>query len=92
MKKSLYGTKQAAHNWNRVLNDVIQGLDFTTCRDDTGLYYRASDQGIIIVHVDDLLVALASSHAMQEWIDIMNLYFTMEDRGTPRRLLGMDIS
>ena len=92
LKKSLYGTKQAAHNWNRVLDDVLTGLGFIKCPDDPGLYYRASDQGLIIVHVDDLLVALASSRAMQEWIDAMNQHFTMEDRGTPKRLLGMDIS
>ena len=88
----MYGTKQAAHNWNRVLDDVLQGLGFIKCPDDPGLYYRASDQGIIIVHVDDLLVALASSRAMKEWIDAMNQHFTMEDKGTPKRLLGMDIS
>ena len=92
LKKSLYGTKQAAHNCNRVLDDVLTGLGFIKCPDDPGLYYRASDQGIIIVHVDDLLVALVDSKAMQEWIDAMNQNFTMEDRGTPQRLLGMDIS
>ena len=48
LKKSWYETKQAAHNWNRVLDDVLIGLGFIKCPDDPRLYYRAPDQGVII--------------------------------------------
>ena len=30
--KSLYGTKQAAHNWSRVIDDILKGLGFTQSR------------------------------------------------------------
>jgi len=43
LRKSLYGTKQAAHNWNKVLDDILKGLGFSQCFDDSGLYYRISD-------------------------------------------------
>jgi len=53
--KSLYGTKQAAHNWNRVIDSILKGLGFEQSKDDSGLYLRALDSSIITIHVDDLL-------------------------------------
>lgn len=61
LKKSLYGTKQAAHNWNKVIDDILKGLGFIQCKDDLGLYYRVSDGELIVIHVDDLLCGFSTS-------------------------------
>jgi len=89
--KSLYGTKQAAHNWNKVINDILKGLGFKRCSDDPGLYYREKDRGMIIIHLDDLLCAFNSIEAMEEWITAMRKHFTLEDHSTPSRFLGTNL-
>ena len=91
LKKGLYGTKQAAHNWNKKLHEVLTSLGFFRCPDDPGLYYRPSDRGMIVVHVDDLLASFRNREIMTIWEEQMNKHFTLEDRGTPKRLLGMDL-
>jgi len=55
--KLLDGTKQAAHNWNQVIDDIPKGLGFSQSRNDPGLYFRTEGGSIIIIHVDDLLCA-----------------------------------
>jgi len=57
LEKSLYGTKQAEHNWNQVIDDILRGLGFSQSPDDPGLYFRIQDGSIITIHVDDLLCA-----------------------------------
>jgi len=63
--KSLYGTKQAAHNWNRVIDDILVGLGFIRSPDDPGLYFHIQDGSIITIHVDDLLCAF-QTHKIRE--------------------------
>jgi len=43
LRKSLYGTKQAAHNSNQFIDDLLKGLGFQQCKDDAGLYFRIAD-------------------------------------------------
>ena len=78
LKKSLYGTKQAAHNWNKVLDDILKGLGFTQYFDDPGLYYRLQNGAIIVVHADDLLCAFRNSAAEKEWVLAMSKHLTLE--------------
>jgi len=47
LRKSLYGTKQAAHNSNRFIDDLLKGLGFQQCKDDAGLYFRIADGSIM---------------------------------------------
>ena len=59
-----YGTKQAAHNSN---HDLLKGLGFQQCKDDTGLYFRIANGSIIWIYIDDLLCAFHSRSAMIIW-------------------------
>jgi len=92
LRKSLYGTKQAAYNWNKVLNNIFKGLGFSQCFDNPGLYYRISDRSIIVVHVDDLLCAFPDLRTEKEWEAGMSKHLTLEKRRQPQRFLGMDWS
>ena len=91
LKKSLYGTKQAARNWNKFIDDILRGLGFAKCPDDPGFYFRKIDGSLIVLHVDDLLCAFPDTTAMAEWREALAQHLTVEDKGTPERFLGMDM-
>jgi hypothetical protein len=38
--KSIYGLKQAGHNWNKMINKIILEMDFKRSTSDPCLYYR----------------------------------------------------
>jgi len=89
--KSLYGTKQAARNWNLVIDDILRGLEFQQCKDDPGLYFREQDGSIITIHVDDLLCAFQTDAIQYAWEQEIKKHFTLEEKGLPKRFLGMDV-
>ena len=72
-----------------MLFDLLLGMLFTQCPDEPGLYLR--NRGIIVVHVDDILVGLKSKVAMNVLFDTQREYVTMERKGRPHVLLGMKI-
>ena len=90
--KSLYGTKQAAHNWNRVIDDILVGLGFIQSPDDPGLYFHIQDGSIITIHVDDLLCAFRTHKIREAWEAELKKHLTVEEKGLPSRFLGMDIT
>ena len=55
------------------------------------LYYRHSDQSIIVVHVDDLLCSFQSQQIEQHWLKEMGKHVTLEERDRLARVLGMDV-
>jgi len=91
LEKSLYGTKQVAHNWNRVTDDNLIGLGLSRSPDDPGLYFRIQDGSIITIHVDDLLCAFRT-HKIQVWEAELRKHPTVEEKELPNRFLGMDVA
>jgi len=91
LRKSLYGTKQAAHNWNQVIDNILRGLGFEQCKNNPELYFRIIDGSLITIYVDDLLCAFRSHKIRTAWELAINQYFTLEEKGLPKRFLGMDI-
>ena len=79
-----------AHNWNKVLDDILKGLRFSPCLDDLGLYYRIQDGSVIVVHVDNLLCGFANKDAKEQEENAMSQYLTLEKRGLLKRFLCMD--
>ena len=58
--KSLYGLKQAAHLWNRLLSKTLRATGYQQLLADTSRFVKSDQQGtatVIGVHVDDLLIA-----------------------------------
>jgi hypothetical protein len=97
LNKSLYGTRQASHNWNGVLNDFILSVGFTRCTTDTCIYVKQSRTGqlmIIGVFVDDMPIAYHKQDE-QEWTEIKHAFMTrfrMKDMGECKLILGMRIT
>jgi hypothetical protein len=65
----LYGSKQAAHLWYKLLNDFLLEIGFTASLMDPCFYRRIAANGeieaLIILHVDDMRIA-ASDHVTTE--------------------------
>jgi hypothetical protein len=94
--KSIYGIKQAPHEWNAEINNFIVSLGFTRCIMDNCLYVRQSQNNhpiILGLFVDDILISYHhSDHA--EWINYKSKLFhkyVMTDNGHAEWVLGMQI-
>jgi transposase InsO family protein len=95
LHKALYGLKQAPRQWNIKLHEFLTSLGFTRMESDHSLYVRGEnaesvDYGIIVVYVDDLLIAGSESVVMQVKAKLESR-FTMTDLGSVQWLLGIEI-
>ncbi|ETW78849.1 hypothetical protein HETIRDRAFT_222124, partial [Heterobasidion irregulare TC 32-1] len=77
-----------------MLNAELLKLGFTRCRSDSCVYLRVSNKGrtIIVIHVDDMILAASTKRAMTELKeDFRGLPFETTELGEPRTLLGMTV-
>jgi hypothetical protein len=77
LKKSLYGTKQAPHNWNKELDKTLATAGLIRCSADTCIYVKRSGTGqmmLLGVFVDDLIPLYAASDE-REWTSIQAILF-----------------
>ena len=58
LNKALYGLKQAPRSWYERIDGFLMNLGFTKSTDDTNLYYKVENDGIMILllYVDDLFL------------------------------------
>ena len=97
LNKAIYGTKQAPHNWNGLLNEFIESLGFKRLVSDCCVYVKISRTGhliIIGVFVDDIPVAYELEDE-QEWLEIKSIFmqkFRMKDMDDCTLILGMRIT
>ncbi|KAF2344883.1 Reverse transcriptase RNA-dependent DNA polymerase [Trinorchestia longiramus] len=83
LKKSLYGLKQSGRNWNNLLHQFLVEQNFVQSLSDTCVYVRESDSGkvIIIVRVDDLILASSNAVVLREVKRLLSNKFKMKDLG-----------
>ena len=55
LKHAIYGLKQAALAWWKVLDKSISELGFTCLHSDSGIFVNKDQSIVIIVYVDDVL-------------------------------------
>ena len=95
--KSVYGTRQASHNWNELVNEFLISIGFKRCISDTCVYVRRTKTGRIIViglYVDDLPIGYHKDDEA-EWEEIKTQFmnrFKMKYLGECRLILGMRIT
>ena len=58
LQKALYGTKQAARQWNTKLNEHLKRQDFQKNAADPCVLLRRSstEYSIIVIYVDDVMI------------------------------------
>ena len=97
LKKSLYGTKQAPHNWNKELDQTLVSAGLTRCKADTCIYVKRSKNGkmmLLGVFVDDL-IPLYDKCDEDEWKMIQQILFNkykIKEVSQDGFILGMRIT
>jgi transposase InsO family protein len=92
LKKSLYGLKQSARNWNNCLGGFLKEIGLEQSKIDDCVYYYKDKKGslvYVIVYVDDLIVTGNSNKIIVQIKDRLKKRFVVKDLGQVHQLLGM---
>lgn len=92
LKKSLYGLKQSGRLWNNLLHHFLISQNFIQSMCDNCVYTRHRDntKDIIVVWVDDLIIASSNLQCVNEVKRMLSLKFKMKDLGEISWFLGIE--
>ena len=91
LNKSLYGLKQSGRNWNSMLHNYLIENNFVQSGVDHCLYIKDVDSGLVVVlvWVDDLIIAASNDTLMQVTKMMLKDKFHMKDMGRLSYFLGI---
>eukprot|EP00171_Calliarthron_tuberculosum_P001088 IDg1088t1 len=95
LHKALYGLKQAPQQWYAKINSfLIDELDFQSCPYEPCLYFKhdKDDINVIVLYVDDLLVAGNKTSTIDKIKTVFKSRFKMKDLGHAQEFLGLEIT
>ena len=94
LKKSLYGLKQAPRQWYKKFDNFMTNTGFSRCHGDHCCYFKklGTSYLILLLHVDDMLVAGSSMDEISNLKAQLSKEFAMKDLGAAKRILGMRIA
>ena len=94
LKKSLYGLKQAARQWNKKLHSVLTGLGYKRLDSDRSLYlYVKGELRITVpVYIDDITLSCPDPVLIDRAVEELSKHFKLRDLGPTKFLLGVEIS
>lgn len=93
LNRSLYGLKQASRCWNETFTNFLLNNGYKQSKSDTCLYIKNDGDSfiIIVLFVDDLLIACNCLKLLNNEKDILKKQFCMKDLGDVKHLLGIQI-
>ena len=93
LKKSLYGTKQAARQWNEALDKHMKDQDFKSANADPCIYTRIDqdEYTIVAVYVDDIIVMSQDIQVIEKFKEKLKCEFKIKDLGDMKFCLGIDV-
>ena len=93
LKKSLYGLKQSAYEWNKEINNTLINMGLIKSNNDQCLYFKEMNgniSGSLLLYVDDILI-IGDKHFIYETKqNLMNKY-KCKDIGPAKYILGIEI-
>ena len=94
LKKSIYGLKQASRQWFLKFNEKILSFGFKENVIDECLYLKVSGSKFIILllYVDDILLASNDFGLLYETKVFLSGHFEMKDMGDACYVLGIEIT
>ena len=92
--KTLYGLKQAGHEWNLELDSKLTKRGYSSLDSDPCVYiWRVGkDFAIITVWVDDLLVFATTLELKNKVIEDVRKEWEITDLGEPSKIVGVEIT
>ena len=92
--KSLYGLKQAANLWNRLLSKTLKTIGFTQLLTDTSCFIKMDQDGtavIMAVYVDDLIIAGRNRALVKQVMNDLKGHFQVKELGPIKWVLGISV-
>lgn len=97
LKKSIYGLKQSARCWNKLIDEYLKSEGYVQNKADPCIYVKSIIQenkkilAIITLYVDDTIICCNDIDYLREEKLKISSRFEMEDQGEIHYLLGMSI-
>ncbi|GAA0167487.1 transmembrane signal receptor [Lithospermum erythrorhizon] len=94
LNKSLFGLKQAPRYWYKRFDSFIPSLGYNRLISDPCTYFKMlgkDDYIILLLYVDDMLVAGPNKDRIKELKAQLAKEFEMKDLGPANKILGMQI-
>ncbi|RVW22594.1 hypothetical protein VitviT2T_021333 [Vitis vinifera] len=93
LKKSIYGLKQASRQWYRKFDQMITSFGFKENTVDQCIYLKFSGSKfiILVLYVDDILLASSDVGLLHETKRFLSSKFDMKDLGDASFVLGIQI-
>jgi len=93
LKKSLYGLKQTSRQWYWKFDDIVSSFGFKENIVDQCIYLKVSGSKfiILVLYVDDILLASSCVDLLRETKDFLSNKFEMKDLGEASYVLGIKI-
>lgn len=94
LRKSLYGLKQASRNWFAKFSTALQHYGFIQSSADHSLFTFGDGNNtmVILVYVDDLILARSSSEQCAAFKDYLSQRFRIKDLGPLRFFPGIEVA
>ena len=94
LKKSIYGLKQSALQWNKQLHKSLLEMKFIRCKADPGTYFKIIGEEIIIllIYVDDALFMGSNKQQVLSHKAQFMKRWESRDLGQAKEYLGMRIT
>ena len=93
LKKSIYGLKQASRQWYLKFDEVMKNQGFIKNQVDQCTYLKMSGSNfaILVLYVDDILLASNSLNLLHESKRLLSRNFDMKDLGEASYVIGIEI-
>ncbi|KAD3337122.1 hypothetical protein E3N88_32642 [Mikania micrantha] len=93
LKKSIYGLKQASRQWYLKFDEVMKKHGFLKNQVDQCTYLKMSGSNftILVLYVDDILLASNSLDMLHESKRLLSHNFDMKDLGEASYVIGIEI-
>lgn len=93
LQKALYGTKQAARQWNSKLTKHLENQGFKGTSADPCVFVRVSrnEYSIIIIYVDDLMLFCKTMDHIEDIKSALKEEFSIKELGELKYCLGIEI-
>ena len=95
LNKSLYGLKQASHEWNKNFNKTLLDLKFTALKTDPCIYVRNEENEekfYIVLYVDDFLLICKNRESLNLVKNQLSSKYDLHDLGPVEQFLNMVIT
>ena len=93
LKKPIYGLKQTSRQWCLKFDEIIRRFEFKENKVDNCIYvkFRGSKFIILVLYVDDILLASSNKDMLLETKRFLSLNFDMKDLGEASYILSTEI-